>query len=68
MNECIGIDVGKQELVAFDGNRHYTFSNEEGLQALRQFLISRGLSFIPGKGDLKTGRGDNRRRRTKRDA
>lgn len=68
MNECIGIDVGKQELVAFDGNRHYTFSNEEGLQALRQFLISRGSSFIPGKGDLKTGRGDNRRGRTKRDA
>ena len=45
MNECIGIDEGKQELVAFDGNRHYTFSNEEGLQALRQFLISKGSSF-----------------------
>ncbi|MEG3066286.1 hypothetical protein [Acetomicrobium sp.] len=45
MNECIGIDEGKQELAAFDGNRHYTFSNEEGLQALRQFLISKGPSF-----------------------
>lgn len=41
MNKCIGIDVGKQELVVFDGKKHKIFPNDEHLSQLHKYLESR---------------------------
>lgn len=42
MTNCIGIDVGKQELVAFDGLNHRSFPNSRDLSELRHYLASTG--------------------------
>jgi hypothetical protein len=42
MNNCIGIDVGKQELVVFDGKNHRIFPNDEHLSQLHNYIKSRG--------------------------
>ena len=42
MSNCIGIDVGKQELVVFDGRGHEVFANGEDLSVLEEYLHSRG--------------------------
>jgi len=42
MSNCIGIDVGKQELVVFDGKGHEVFANGEDLSVLEGYLRSRG--------------------------
>nr|WP_041445695.1 transposase [Thermovirga lienii] len=42
MNNCIGIDVGKQELVAFDGKNHRIFPNDEHLLQLQNYIKSKG--------------------------
>jgi len=42
MNKCIGIDVGKQELVVFDGKKHKIFPNDEHLSQLQEYLESKG--------------------------
>lgn len=42
MNNCIGIDVGKQELVVFDGKNHRIFPNDEHLSQLHKYIKSKG--------------------------
>lgn len=39
---CIGIDVGKQDLVTYDGNKERIFENAKGLPELTSFLRKKG--------------------------
>lgn len=43
---CIGIDVGKQELAAFDGQDHHVFPNTLELKELREFLKNWGNDLL----------------------
>ena len=43
---CIGIDVGKQELVAYDGKEHHVFPNTPDLKKLKKFISSKGKDLI----------------------
>lgn len=43
---CIGVDVGKQELVVYDGLREHVFPNDRGLAQFRRFIGKRPETFI----------------------
>jgi transposase len=43
---CIGIDVGKQTLVTYDGQKERSFPNSEGLTELASFLRKKGQGVI----------------------
>lgn len=43
---CIGIDVGKQELVAYDGKKHYVFPNTSELKEVRTFLKQKANDLV----------------------
>ena len=43
---CIGVDVSKQELVAYDGQQEHVFPNDRGLIAFRRFVRQTKNTFI----------------------
>ena len=43
---CIGVDVSKQELVAFDGTKERVFPNTPGLREFRQFVTGEKDVFL----------------------
>lgn len=44
MTNCIGVDVSKQELSAFDGKKSFVIKNEKGLKGLKSYLNKRASS------------------------
>ena len=43
---CIGIDVGKQELVVYDGKEHHVFPNTPKLKEIRNFINSQPEDLV----------------------
>ena len=44
--KCIGVDVSKQELVAYDGHQQHVFPNDRGLPDFRRFVNQTRNTFI----------------------